>query len=115
MRKRFTRGEPLKPSRSYHESLIEALKDPLEACAYLNVALEEGDRAHFLVALRNVAEAQGGLLALARRAKMNRGHLYHLLSKGGNPEIESLHQILHTFGLDLAIIPGKPRKLNKAA
>ena len=105
----------MEPSRSYHDDLIEDLKDPLEACAYLNVALEEGDRRHFLIALLNVAEAQGGLLKLARDAKMNRGHLYRLLSKGGNPEIESLHQILRAFGLDLAIVPAKSRKLPKAA
>ena len=46
---------------------------------------------------------------------MNRGHLYRLLSKSGNPEIESLHQILNAFGLDLAIIPRKSPKLPKAA
>lgn len=100
----------MESSRSYHDSLIEDLRDPLEACEYLNVALEEGDRKHFLIALRNVAEAQGGLLALSRRTRMNRGHLYRLLSKGGNPEIESLHGILRAFNLDLAIIPAKSRK-----
>jgi DNA-binding phage protein len=45
----------------YQKDLIEALKDPVEAAAYLNGALEEGDRKTFLLALRNVAEANGGL------------------------------------------------------
>ncbi len=100
----------MEPSVSYHDELIKDLKEPLEACAYLNAALEEGDRKHFLIALRNVAEAQGGLLALSRRLHMNRGHLYRLLSDKGNPEIASLHQILRAFGMDLAIIPRKGRK-----
>lgn len=37
----------------YQKDLIEALKDPAEAAAYLNAALEEGDRETFLLALRN--------------------------------------------------------------
>lgn len=103
----------MEPSRSYHDDLIEDLKDPQEACMYLNVALEEGDRNHFLIALRNVAEAQGGLLVLARRTKMNRGHLYRLLSHGGNPEILSLEKLLQAMGLRLQITSAKP--LKKAA
>jgi DNA-binding phage protein len=41
---------------SYRESLIDALADPAEAAAYLNVALEES-RASFLKAVANVDEA----------------------------------------------------------
>jgi len=44
----------------YQKDLIEALKNPAEAAAYLNAALEEVDRETFLLALRNVAEANGG-------------------------------------------------------
>jgi len=44
----------------YQEDQIEALKNPEEAAAYLNAAPEEGDRETFLLALRNVAEANGG-------------------------------------------------------
>ena len=45
-------------STEYQKDLIEALKDPCEAAAYLNAAIEEGEREVFLLALRNVAEAQ---------------------------------------------------------
>ena len=45
-------------SRSYQMQLIEALKDPLEAAAYLNAALEEGSLELFLLALQNVSEAR---------------------------------------------------------
>lgn len=44
----------------YQQDLIEALKNSEEAAAYLNAALEEKDRETFLLALRNVAEANGG-------------------------------------------------------
>jgi DNA-binding phage protein len=49
----------------YQKDQIEALKDPAEAVAYLNAALEDGDRETFLLALRNVAEANGAMAAVA--------------------------------------------------
>jgi hypothetical protein len=44
---------------SYHESLLNALRDPGEAAEYLTAALEDGDPAVLLVALQNVATASG--------------------------------------------------------
>jgi len=52
---------------SYQKGLIEALKDHGEAAAYLNAAIEEGDRAVFLLAPRNVVEANGGMAAIAEK------------------------------------------------
>jgi len=88
---------------SYQKDLIEALKDPCEAAAYLNAAIEEGDREVFLLALRNVAEANGGMSAVAAKANLSRESLYRMLSRRGNPEIKSLFNLLHTMGLRLAI------------
>lgn len=48
-----------KASRPYKESLLEDLKDPDEAAAYLTAALEDDSPDVFLVALRNVSEAHG--------------------------------------------------------
>ncbi len=89
----------------YQQDLIEALKDPEEAAAYLNAALEEGDRAAFLLALRNVAEANGGMAVLAERAHLSRESLYRMLSSRGNPEIKSLLGLLHAMGLRLSVEP----------
>lgn len=44
-------------SVSYKTYLMEILRNPEEAAAYLNAVLEEGDLDMFLMALRNVAEA----------------------------------------------------------
>jgi len=89
----------------YQKDLIEALKDPAEAAAYLNAALEEGDREAFLLALRNVAEANGGMAAVADKAHLNRESLYRTLSRRGNPEIRTLFNLLHGVGLRLNITP----------
>lgn len=90
---------------SYQQDLIQSLKDPCEAAAYLNAAIEEGDRALFLLALRNVAEANGGMTALAEKAQLSRESLYRMLSKRGNPEIKSLFALLNAMGLRLAVEP----------
>jgi len=62
-----------KDFRDYH---IEKMRDPEEAGIYLFVALEEyeqdGDTEAFLLALGDVAEAQGGLTKLARCTRLNR-------------------------------------------
>ncbi|MCB4755665.1 MAG: putative addiction module antidote protein [Elusimicrobia bacterium] len=93
----------MKRVHDYHEFLIECLKDPEEAAGYLNVAMEDGDRKMFLIALKNVAEAHGGLVELSRLTKLNRANLYKIFSEKGNPEMQTLVQILDKFGLRLAI------------
>ena len=90
-------------STSYQKDLIESLKDRDEAAAYLNAAIEEGDRAVFLLALRNVVEANGGMAAIAEKADLSRESLYRMLSRRGNPEIKSLLNLLRVMGLKLSI------------
>ena len=104
---RITKGEKSVDRKvtTYQEDLVNALKDPREAAAYLNAAIEEGDRAVFLLALRNVAEAQGGMAALARKTRMNRESLYRMLSSKGNPEIRSILTLLNSMELRLVVEP----------
>ena len=96
-------------SRSYQIELVEALRDPIEAAEYLNAALEEGDKNGFLLALRNVAQARGGIGKLSARTRLNRESLYRMLSARGNPELRSLGALLESLGLRLAI-EVKPRR-----
>jgi len=92
---------------TYQEDLIESLKDPKEAAAYLNAAIEDGDRAVFLLALRNVAEAQGGITVVSRKTGMNRESLYRMLSGRGNPEIKSIFSLFNSMKLKLRVEPSK--------
>jgi probable addiction module antidote protein len=93
----------MKKSRAYQPDLIESLRDSREAEEYLNAALEEDDPELFLLALRNVAEAQGGVAQLAEKAKLNRESLYRMLSDRGNPEFRSLDALLHALGFRLSV------------
>jgi len=90
-------------SRAYQDVLIESLQDPLEAAAYLDAALEVGDRAAFLLAVRNVVDALGGMANIARKAGLNRENLYRVLSDKGNPELGSLEKLLKAVGLRLSV------------
>lgn len=90
-------------SKSYKKLLHERLKSPEEAAAYLNAALEDEDPGIFLVALRDIAEANGGMTHLAREAHLNRETLYRTLSKKGNPTLTNLRCLLGTIGLEIAI------------
>jgi probable addiction module antidote protein len=92
-----------KKSRNWQDHLIESLKDPTDAVEYLKAALEESDMPElFLVALRNVAEAQG-IRQISETTGLNRENLYKILSKSGNPTIVSLYAILDALGMKLSV------------
>ncbi|MEK6759317.1 MAG: addiction module antidote protein [Deltaproteobacteria bacterium] len=99
-----------KKNTSYQEDLIESLKEPSEAAAYLNAAIEDGDKEVFLLAMRNVALAHGGMTTIAKKAHINRESLYRMLSKKGNPELKSVFNLLHVVGLKISIEPKKRRR-----
>ena len=65
--------------------------------------LEDGDARSVPVALRTVAEAVGGMGALARKTGLSRETLYRTLSKRGNPRLDTLGAILAAFGLRLTV------------
>jgi probable addiction module antidote protein len=94
----------------YRESLLKALRNPDEAAEYLNACLEDEDAHVFLLALRDVAEAHGGIRAVSCSANLNRESLYRTLSKAGNPSLDSLAAILNACGLRLAVQPAQPRR-----
>jgi probable addiction module antidote protein len=90
-------------SVSHRERLIEELRaDPELAAAYLNEAAHEEDPRIYLIALRNVAEAQG-MAKVAKAAGVPRESLYRALSPKGNPRLSTFHAILKAAGLKLAI------------
>ena len=53
--------------RSHDEAMAELFKeDPAFAAEYLNQLLQDGEPADLLVALRQMAEAHGGVRAIAK-------------------------------------------------
>ena len=89
----------------YHDHLLESLKKPAEASAYLNSVAEDGDIGFLLKALRNVVEAQGGVGRLAKKTHLSRPALYRTLSSTGNPEVQTLKAILAVYGIRIGFFP----------
>lgn len=87
--------------------MLDSLKDPEEAKLYLQVALDDyqetGDAAALLLALRYIAQARGGLTQLSKTSKIGRQYLYRLLSKEGNPRLNSFGALLKGLGYRLLI------------
>jgi probable addiction module antidote protein len=102
--------KPTVKTKPYRESLLDSLKDPDEAAQSLNACLEDEDERVFLLALRDVADAHGGIRVLSRNAHLNRESLYRMLSKTGNPSLDSLAAVLNACGLRLAVQSTQPRR-----
>lgn len=92
-------------SKSYKEHLLKALQDPEEAAAYLDACLEDEDPHVFLLAIKDVADARGGMSKLSKNSSLNRQSLYRTLSKKGNPKMVNVFSILASLGMELHITP----------
>ena len=89
------------------------LRDESEIAAYIEAMLEEGNAHVVPVALRSVADAVGGMAALAERTGLSRETLYRTLSDKGNPRLDTLVAILYAFGLRLSVAP-VPKRARRA-
>ncbi len=92
-------------TKKYKEHLLKSLEDPKEAAAYLDTCLEDDDYHVFLLALKDVAEAHGGLGQLSKRSSLNPQSLYRSLSGTGNPKLINVCTILASLGLEFHITP----------
>lgn len=88
-------------TKSYHTFLIESLRDPEEAAAYLDSVLKDGDPQHIRLALKNVAEARIESTELKEAAKWQ--HCYELLEKGEIPDLLMVVELLNQLNLRLSI------------
>lgn len=89
--------------KNYKTDLRKRLRDPEYAAEYLAQVLAENDNASFLIALKDVVEAGGGMGALASRVGLKRPSLYKILSEKGNPTLETLQEILKPLGLRVSV------------
>ena len=90
-------------SVTYHEKLIRDLKDPSEAAAYIEVALEENEPKILSKALKNVIEAHGGIEHLSLSAKQVYKKLDTNLTECGQVEYYALNTLLKELGLYLSV------------
>lgn len=89
--------------KNYKTDLLKRLADPEYAAEYLAQVLAEKDTGAFLIALKDVVEAGGGVGNLAGRVGLKRPSLYKILSKEGNPTLETMQEILKPLGLRVSV------------
>ena len=99
-------------SVSHHDCEVVELRADYElSVEYVKVAMESlndpEDRAVGLLMLRTVAEAYGGLGAIAAEAGISRESLHRALSPKGNPTMKTLRAVLKAVGLKLSVEPGQ--------
>lgn len=104
---KFDIEKVLKTTGSFREGLIEDLKDPEEALAFLEVVLEEyqkdKDEKALMMALGDIARAQGGIGKLAKRLKISRPHLYQILSGKHHPRLDNALDIISGLGFKIRL------------
>ena len=103
-------SKKLKAAASHHAREVAELRADRDlAVEYMKAAMESlddpDDRAAGLLALRTVAEAYGGLAAVAAEAGISRESLYRTLSAKGNPTLKTLLAVLKAVGLKLSVEP----------
>lgn len=103
---------------SYHEWEVgELRRDPEFAVEYLKTALESlsdpDDRGASLLMLRALAEAYGGIAAIAASTGLSRESLYRSLSPKGNPTLKTIVAVLNAMNLRLTVT-GAPAKSRRA-
>ena len=93
-------------SKPNDEAMAELYRnDPALALKLINSILADGEQAELLIVLRQMAQAFGGVQAVAEQAHLNPTQLYRTLSPKGNPALSSLSAILKAMGLRLAVQP----------
>jgi probable addiction module antidote protein len=100
----------MKGAVSHHEREVAELRADRElAVQYLKAAMaaldDPNDRGACLLALRTIAEAYGGLSAVAAEAGLSREAMYRALSPKGNPTLKTLLAVLRTVGMRLSVEP----------
>ncbi len=97
------------PTKDYQIDLLKRLTNREYAAQYLKAAFDEtladGNRAAFLLALKNVVDATGAMQTVANEANISRQHLYRMLSEEGNPTLETLTSVLQAVGMTIDFKP----------
>ena len=92
-------------SVSYQDDLIEFLKKPEAAAAYIEAILEDKNVESELLplALSNIVEARGGITQLSELAKLHYEKLKNLLSQTGGDEVYLLVALLDALGFQVNV------------
>ena len=94
--------------KNYDDWAVDILKSSkTRTDNFLKLALAEfekdGDVATLLIALRQVAQAKGGISQLSNKTKIARESLYNILSKNGNPTLTTFKTVIDALGYKMVL------------
>lgn len=98
------------PKLMFRKHLLESLKDPVEAQGYLEIVLNDGDQALILATLNDLVEAQGGVGAVARKAKLPKADFELYLDSGNRPRFKDLLVVVQALGFQFRLERVKSRR-----
>ena len=84
--------------------VAEFLHDEETIAEYLNMALEDPNPEMLLLAVKNIARAQG-MTQLAKDTGLGRESLYKALSDGAKPRYDTLLKVVRALGIKLHAEP----------
>jgi DNA-binding phage protein len=91
-----------KKYQTFRDYIVEKLKDPEEAQSFLNTAIdaygEDGFTPAFMLSLRYLVEAQGGVNKLAGITHLNKQNLYKVLTGKTAPKLATTFAIIKGLG-----------------
>jgi len=89
----------------FKDYLVDILQDPHEAKAHLELAISEyekdGDAAAFMLILRLIVEAQGGVPQFSEKTHLNKQNLYKVLTGKTPPRFDTMISIIKGLGYHL--------------
>ena len=89
----------------FEDYLVDRLQDPHEAKAHLELAISEyekdGDTAAFMLILRLIVEAQGGVPQFSIKTHLNKQNLYKVLTGKTVPRFDTMISIIKGLGYHL--------------
>jgi len=105
---------------SHHQCEVQELRtDRGFAVEYAKAAIESlndaEDRPVGLLMLRALAEAYGGLNAVAAKTGISRATLRRSLSPKGNPRMKVIEAVLKPLGLSLSVVPQQKKARKRPA
>ena len=88
---------------SWDDYMKNTLNNNNEALSYLKLALtdyeKDGDTRALMLAIKRIAEANGGISNLAKKTKLNRQNLYRIFANEISPGFDTMTKILRALGI----------------
>ncbi len=88
--------------RKFETYLVESLKNPKEAKAFLDASIRDYEEDHdteaLMLALRYLAEARGGIAVISKKSNLNRQNLYKVLTGKTIPRFDTTLAIIAALG-----------------